>query len=292
MPLVSFEFFPPATSAGHQALASTAHRLAPFQPRFASVTYGAGGTTQDRTLDALRALSQHVDHPLAGHITTVGQTADAVHRVIDAYAELGVRHLVALRGDPPRGESASEPAATSGPSAPRYHTAVELVEGIRQRPDGHTFDISVSAYPEVHPKATSADADLENLKRKLDAGADRAISQFFFDPEVFLRFRDRAAAAGVDKPLVAGIMPVLRFSRVQGFADQCGATVPPELADAFTQSEGDAEVHQLVAATVANEQVSRLWSEGVEEFHFYTMNRAPLTAALCHRLSIIPTPNL
>ena len=276
---VSFEFFPPKTEEGRSKLVVCANELARFDPAFVSVTYGAGGTSQDRTLATVAALASALDVAVAGHLTTVSATSETVHRVIDAYRDLGITRIVALRGDPPI--DGPDPALTG------YETAVDLVAGIRARPDGARFDISVAAYPEVHPKAASARADLDNLKRKIDAGADRAITQFFYDNEVFLRFRDRAGAAGIEVPIVPGIMPVNNFAGVKRFSQQCGASIPRWLEAVLADLDDDPEVQQLVAATLAAEQCQELAEHGVDTFHFYTLNRRHLTSATCHRLGLL-----
>ena len=280
-PIVSFEFFPPQTEEGRARLVALATDLADFGPAFVSVTYGAGGTSQDRTLTAVADLRAALPVPVAGHLTTVGASKDDIDDVIDHYTSLGVEHIVALRGDPPADQEI-------GPS--EYETAADLVTAIRSRPDGDRFEISVAAYPEVHPKAATPAADLDNLKRKIDAGADRAITQFFFDTDAFLAFRDRVDQAGIDVPLVPGIMPIANFAGVCRFAERCGTTVPSWLTEMLGDLDDDPEVHQLVSATVAAEQCRRLVAEGVDEFHVYTMNRRPLPAATCRSLGLAPTP--
>ena len=273
---ISFEFFPPMTPEGRSRLNDVAVELSAYDPAFVSVTYGAGGTSQERTLRTVADLTEALSVPVAGHLTTVGASRDHIHRVIDDYRTLGVGHIVALRGDPQDDDS----------PPPGYGTAVELVSAIRGRSDGADFEISVAAYPEVHPRAASAEADLENLKRKIDAGADRAITQFFFDPDLFLRFRDRAAATGIEVPIVPGIMPITNFSGVRKFAGKCGTAIPPWLAALFDGLDDDPEVHQLVAATIAAEQCKRLIDGGIEAFHIYTMNRRHLSAAIAHTLGL------
>ena len=282
MVAVSFEFFPSDSDESHQKLLDVANELATLSPTFVSVTYGAGGTSQERTLRTVAALTESLSVPVAGHLTTVGASKAQTHQVIDAYRALGVEHVVALRGD-----SSAEPSSgpVDGSAAPGYETAAELVAAIRARPDGAGFEISVAAYPEVHPMATSARADLDNLKRKLEAGADRAITQFFFDPETFLRFRDQTEAARVEAPIVPGIMPITNFTGIQRFSKRCGTTVPSWLSQLFDGLDDDPEVRRLVAATVVAEQCQRLVAEGVDEFHFYTMNRRHLTTATCHALN-------
>ncbi len=284
---VSFEFFPPSTPAGEANLVDCAQTLAAFGPSFMSVTYGAGGTTQDRTLQTIKQLASTEVAPIAGHLTCVGATRNTVDGVIDQYLSLGVRHIVALRGDPPEGH-------TDGTVEGGYRTAAELVAGIRQRADGHgfadeDFEISVGAYPEVHPRAASANADLDNLKAKFDGGATRAITQFFFDPDVFLRFLDRARSAGITAPIVPGIMPVNSYQGIKRFADRCGASIPAWLDDLFGGLDEAPEIRQLVAATVAAEQCRRLAEHGVRHFHFYTLNKPELSAATCRILGLAPT---
>lgn len=284
-PRVSFEFFPPASEQGSRTLLETATALARFQPRFVSVTYGAGGTSQDRTLRALADLVTVLDCPVAGHLTTVNATKEAVHDTLDAYRNLGVDHVVALRGDRP--QEIPPDAVVESP----FGSAIDLVTAIRSRPDGHAFQISVAAYPEVHPKATSPQADLDHLKAKIDAGADRAITQFFFDPEVFLRFMDRCQAAGIQTPIVPGIMPVGNFAGIQRMAKRCGANIPGWMVDLLAGLDDDPDVAHLVSASIAVEQCRRLAAEGVEDFHFYTLNRRHLTAATCVTLGVTRTPD-
>lgn len=280
---VSFEFFPPATPAGEANLARCAEQLAPLAPRFVSVTYGAGGTTQDRTQAAVSRLAGETELDVAGHLTCVGATKDELGSVIDDYVSAGVRHIVALRGDAPEG------AENDGCLDGGYGDAAELVSGIRrhvENTDAADFEISVGAYPEVHPKAASPQADIDSLKQKLDAGADRAITQFFFDADVYLRFLERARAAGITAPIVPGIMPVTNFTNMCRFAERCGTSVPSWMHDLFGGLDDAPEVQQLVAATVAAEQCRRLVEHGVTDFHFYTMNRPELTAATCRILGV------
>ena len=277
----SFEFFPPATEAASSGFRECVNTLEPLRPAFVSVTYGAGGTTQDRTLHSLSDLVRRTELSVAGHLTCVGATRDQVHHVIDEYAAIGVRRIVALRGDPPEG---TEDGTVDG----GYSNAVELVEGIRSRPDGAEFDISVAGYPEVHPRARSAASDLDNLKRKVDAGADRVITQFFYDNEAFLRFHDRARAQGIDVPIVPGVMPVTNFAGVVRFAGGCGTRIPEWMHELFGDVDDDSEIQHLVAATVAAEQCRHLAEHGISQFHFYTMNRPHLTAATCRILGVRP----
>ena len=281
---VSFEFFPPATPAGEASLASCADQLAPLGPEFVSVTYGAGGTTQDRTQQAIERLARETDMAVAGHLTCVGATRSAVGDVIDGYLGAGVRHIVALRGDAPKGQD--DGAVEGG-----YADAADLVAGIRRHVEGtdaEDVQISVGAYPEVHPKAASAQADLDSLKRKLDAGADRAITQYFFDTDVFLRFLDSARRAGITAPIVPGIMPVTNFANIRRFSERCGTAIPGWMHELFADLDDAPEVHQMVAATVAAEQCRRLAEHGVTQFHFYTMNKPELTAATCRILGVRP----
>lgn len=281
---VSFEFFPPATDAGAATLARCADELAPLGPNFVSVTYGAGGTTQDRTHQAVSRLARETELNVAGHLTCVGATKDQVGEVIDDYVSAGVSHIVALRGDAPEGQ-------TDGTVSGGYVDAADLVAGIRSRHDADGIEISVGAYPETHPKAASPEADLENLKKKLDAGADRAITQFFFDTDVFLRFLERARSAGITAPIIPGIMPVTNFSNIARFSSRCGTEIPDWMHDLFAGLDDAPEVHQLVSATLAAEQCRRLAEHGVTNFHFYTMNKPELTAATCRILGVKPAIN-
>lgn len=281
---VSFEFFPPATPTGEANLASCAEQLAPLEPRFVSVTYGAGGTTQDRTQLAVSRLATETDLAVAGHLTCVGSTREQTGAVIDDYLNVGVRHIVALRGDAPAGQ-------TDGSVEGGYRDAAELVAGIRAHVAGteaEDMQISVGAYPEVHPKAASASADLDSLKKKLDAGADRALTQFFFDTDAFLRFHELARAAGITAPIVPGIMPVTNFANICRFSAGCGTTIPEWMHELFDGLDEAPEVHQMIAATLAAEQCRRLAEHGVTEFHFYTMNKPELTAATCRILGVTP----
>ena len=276
---VSFEFFPPKTEKSEATLWKTVERLAPLQPRFVSVTYGADGSTRDRTHRIISRINAETSLTGAPHLTCVEATREEVDSIARSYWDEGVRHIVALRGDPPQGMD------TYAPHPGGYDYAVDLVEGLRGVAD---FDISVAAYPEVHPEAASPIADLDNLKRKLDAGANRAITQFFFDADVYLRFRDLATAAGIDAPIVPGILPISNFASLQRFAAACGASVPAWLNERFEGLDDDPETRQMISANVAIELVERLQSEGVSEFHFYTLNRAELTYAICYALGIRP----
>ena len=276
---VTFEFFPPADAAMAQTLWKSIERLAPLAPAFVSVTYGADGSTRERTHDVVSRIQRETSLTGAPHLTCIGAPRGEILEIARGYWDQGIRHLVALRGDPPGGEARYQPH----PGGFAY--AADLVAGLRRVA---AFDISVAAYPEVHPEARSAEADLDNLKRKIDAGASRAITQFFFDTGIFLRFRDRCAAAGIDAPIVPGILPITRFPQVLRFAARCGTGVPRWLHERFAGLESDEETRRLLAASVAIEQVEALERHGVREFHFYTLNRAELTYAICHALGLRP----
>jgi methylenetetrahydrofolate reductase (NADPH) len=276
---VSFEFFPPNTPEMEATLWSSIQRLAPLAPRFVSVTYGAAGSTRERTHRTVRRLLSETALTPTAHLTCVGASREEVDAVADEYWAAGVRHVVALRGDPPAGGNGYTPHAEG------YPYAADLVRGLRAR---HDFDISVSAYPEGHPEASSLRADLDTLKRKVDAGATHAITQFFFDNTVYFRFLERARRAGINIPITPGIMPVTNFVRMRKFAAQAGASIPPSLAWIFEGLEHDPETRKLVAATVAAEQCQQLADSGVHDFHFYTLNRADLSYAICHILGLRP----
>lgn len=275
---VSFEFFPPKSEDAEIALWDTVCRLAPLQPAFVSVTYGAGGTTRERTHATVTRIAQETALTPAAHLTCVAATRHEVDAVARQYWDAGIRHLVALRGDPPDGDANYQPAADD------YAYASDLVAGLRRVAD---FEISVAAYPEVHPDAPSPASDLDNLKRKIDAGATRAITQFFFDNSAFLRFRDAVAAAGIDTDLVPGIMPVTNFNSIRGFAERCGTSIPVAMAKAFEGLDDDAEGRRRVAEELACSQCLELVEHGVHEFHFYTLNRAALTIAICQQLGTV-----
>ncbi len=276
---VSFEFFPPADAAMETTLWQSVQRLAPLSPRFVSVTYGADGSTRDRTHQLVSRIQRETSLTGAPHLTCVGATREEVLEVARQYWREGIRHIVALRGDAPQG------ATQYVPHPDGYAYASDLVAGLRSVAD---FDISVAAYPETHPEAPSAEADLDNLRKKVDAGASRAITQFFFDTDDYLRFRDRCVAAGIHVSIVPGILPITRFPQVTRFAARCGAKIPSWLAERFAGLDDDPETRRLIAANVAIEQVSRLRHHGVDEFHFYTLNRAELTYAICHALGLRP----
>jgi methylenetetrahydrofolate reductase (NADPH) len=276
---VSFEFFPPADADMEATLWKSVERLAPLSPRFVSVTYGADGSTRERTHNVVTRIQRETPLVGAPHLTCIGASRGEILDIARKYWDQGVRHLVALRGDPPRGQSQYVPRPDG------FAYASDLVAGLKSVAD---FDISVAAYPEVHPEAASADVDLDNLKCKVDAGASRAITQFFYDTSVFLRFRDRAVAAGITAPIVPGILPITRFPQVLRFASMCGASIPEWLKDRFNGLDDDPETRRLIAASVAIEQVQELARQGVRDFHFYTLNRAELTFAICHALGVRP----
>jgi methylenetetrahydrofolate reductase (NADPH) len=274
---VSFEFFPPGDEKMEQSLWQAIRRLAPLQPRFVSVTYGADGSTRDRTHHSVMRVLHETALTPAPHLTCVGATREHVLGIARDYWRAGIRHIVSLRGDPPQGSDRYRPHPGG------FDYAVDLVRGLKSVAE---FEISVAAYPEVHPEAPSAQFDLDNLKSKLDAGAERAITQFFFDNEAFLRFRDRCLAAGITASLVPGILPITRFPQVQRMASRCGANVPQWLCRRFDGLEDDPDTQRMIAASVAIAQVEQLAREGVTEFHFYTLNRVELTYAICHALGV------
>jgi methylenetetrahydrofolate reductase (NADPH) len=274
---VSFEFFPPNDEAMERTLWASIQRLAPLSPRFVSVTYGADGSTRERTHNVVARILRETPLTAAPHLTCVGAPRGEILDIARGYWDAGVRHIVALRGDAPAGQ------ARSSPQPDGYAYAVDLVRGLKSVGD---FDISVAAYPEVHPEAPDARFDLDNLRAKLDAGASRAITQFFFDPDLYLRFRDQCAAAGITAPIVPGILPITRFPQMLKFARRCGASVPEWLVHRFDGLDDDAETRRLIAASFAIEQVRRLQEHGVQEFHFYTLNRSELVFAICHALGV------
>lgn len=279
-PAVSFEFFPPKSEAASAQLWATIAALQSLRPRFVSVTYGAGGSTRETTFATVTRLAHEIGLTAAAHLTCVGSSRAEIRNLLKRYWDAGIRHIVALRGDPP-----VDPDYRPHPDG--YEYAADLVAGIREVAD---FEISVAAFPEVHPRARDAQSDLDNLKRKLDAGATRAITQFFFDVEVYLRFRERAARAGITAPVVPGILPVGNFAQVVKFSRMCGTAVPAWLAELFDGLDEDPETRKLVAAMVATEQCRALAAEGVDQFHFYTLNRADLTLGICRRLGLKPAP--
>lgn len=279
-PRISFEFFPPRTPRASMALWEAVQRLAPLAPDFVSVTYGAGGTTRGRTMSALLAIRDCARLNVAGHLTCVGATQAEVLKVARSYALLGCRRIVALRGDPPAGQIRFEPHPDG------FAGAVELVSALS---DLGQFDIWVAAYPEGHPEATSQQADIDQLKRKLDAGATGAITQLFFENDTFYRFRDACAAAGITAPIVPGILPIEDFDKTVRFADSCGATVPKWMFKAYGNAEDDAS-HDLLSTAIATEQCDELIAEGVNDLHFYTLNKSELVFQVCRALGIEPQP--
>ena len=281
---VSFEFFPPKTAEMESALWDSITRLAPLEPSFVSVTYGAGGSTRERTHATLARLVRETDLKPAAHLTCVAATREEVDDVVRAYHEAGVRHIVALRGDPVSG-----PGSVYEPHPGGYANSTALIEGIRRLGD---FEVTVSAYPEKHPESGTLDADIDVLKAKVDAGATRAITQFFFDNVHYLRYVERVRARGINIPIVPGIVPVQNFRQTASFARKTGASVPQWLADRFEGLDDDPATRRLIAAAVAAEQVLDLVDHGVTDFHFYTMNKADLVYAICHLLGLRPQLNL
>ena len=275
---VSFEFFPPKTPEAEASLWKTVERLAPLNPEFVSVTYGADGSTRERTHQVIESILTKTSLKPVPHLTCVGAPREEIDAIADEYWNMGVRQIVALRGDPEGGAEADYVPHPDG-----YAYASDLVQGLLEK---HPFELFVAAYPETHPQAVSEDADLENLKRKVDAGGHRAITQFFFDNEIFLRFRDRVAAAQIDVELIPGILPVTNFNTLVRFAGACGASIPQSLSTLFEGLDEDPTTRQLIAAHAAVSQAEDLGREGVEDFHFYTLNRADLSFAVCHALGV------
>jgi len=275
-PELSFEFFPPSSTSANLRLWRAVERLAPLGPKFVSVTYGAGGTTRDRTYAAILTIRDRANLNLAGHLTCVDATRKDVLNVAAKYKSMGIKHIVALRGDPPKGGKFSRHLGGFG-------SGVELVEGLSSL---GTFDISVAAYPEKHPEAASIESDIENLKRKIEAGANRAITQFFFNNEHFLRFRDRATAAGINASIIPGVLPIENFEKAASFAQRCGTEVPTWMHDAFKNAvESD---QQLLATSICADQCDELVREGVEHLHFYTLNNPDLTYDICRAVGAEP----
>jgi len=274
---VSFEFFPPNDPEMEKTLWASLERLAPLAPRFVSVTYGADGSTRERTHNVVARILRETRLTPAPHLTCVGAPRGEILDIARGYWDAGVRHIVALRGDAPGGPGGYVPHPDG------FAYARDLVAGLRAVGD---FDISVAAYPEVHPDAPDAKFDLDNLRAKIDAGANRAITQFFFDTDIFLRFRDQCEAAGVRASIVPGILPITRFPHMLKFAKRCGTSVPDWLVQRFDGLDDDPETRRMIAANFAIEQVRRLQEHGVHEFHFYTLNRAELTYSICHALGV------
>jgi len=274
---VSFEFFPPKSDKMAETLWQSIETLAPLGPRFVSVTYGAGGSTRERTHATVERLVRETALTPAAHLTCVGASRDEIDDIARSYWDCGVRHIVALRGDPP------EPGQPYAPHPQGYANAAELVAGLKKVAP---FEISVAAYPETHPDSDCPDSDLDNLIAKIDAGADRAISQFFFSADNFFRFRDRVAARGVDIEIVPGILPVSNVAQTRKFAGQCGAAIPDWMDRLFEGLDDLPAARHLVAATIAGELCGQLYAGGVRQFHFYTLNRAELAFAICHLLGV------
>lgn len=277
LPKISFEFFPPKTEEMEERLWLSIDKLIPLEPRFVSVTYGAGGTTRERTHSTVKRILEQTTVKPAAHLTCIGASKAEINAVAESYWELGVRHIVALRGDPPEGTAKYQPHPEG------YAYASDLVRGLKQIAD---FEISVAAYPETHPEAGSLQAEIDNLKRKVDAGSTRAITQYFFDTDLYLRFLDAVRKNGIEVPIVPGILPVTNFKQLVAFSGRCGASVPAWIADLFEGLDVDPQTRNLVAAIVAVEQCRTLKSAGIDEFHFYTLNRSDLTQAICHILGI------
>ncbi len=279
-PNVSFEFFPPKNEKMERDLWQAIDRLAPLCPDFVSVTYGAGGSTRERTHATLKRILTETNLKPAAHLTCVAATRGEVNEVIRGYADIGVKHIVALRGDPTDGLG-----GTYRPHPGGYENAADLVGGIRAIGD---FEVTVSAYPEKHPESPDIETDFDMLKAKIDAGATRAITQFFFDNRVYLDYLEAAAKRGISIPIVPGILPVINFASAAKFASQCGASIPPSLAQSFEGLEDEPEIRQLVAAAIMAEQVADLYDNGIRDFHFYTMNRANFVYTISHLLGLRP----
>lgn len=274
---ISFEFFPPTGPKSEAKLWQTLEKLAPLSPDFASITYGAGGSTQDRTFDTVKRIHDELKIPATSHLTIVGATKTEINQLLLDYKAAGITGILALRGDAPEGQGHFEPHPQG------FKDSISLIEHI-QKMGG--FDVSVAAYPEIHPRAKSAIADLDYLKQKMDAGANRAITQFFFDADAFLRFRDLAVTAGITIPIIPGILPVTNYKRVKGFAKACGASIPGWFHSIFNGLDENPKLRELVAVTVASELVLQLKNEGVKDFHIYTLNKWESTEAICNVLGV------
>lgn len=279
-PKVSFEFFPPKSEKAEAALWRSVDRLQAFAPQFVSVTYGADGSTRERTHDIIQSLQAQTDLATMPHLTCVGAERATIDEIADEYWNMGVRRIMALRGDPVGGAG-----QTYEPHPGGYAYAADLVEGLMAR---HPFEIAVAAYPETHPEAPSARFDLDNLKRKFDAGASLAVTQYFFSTDAFLRFRDQCVLAGIEQTIIPGILPVTNFATTERFSKACGTDVPAWLKTSFEGLDEDSQTRNLIAANIAIEQVLALQAEGIDEFHFYTLNRAELCYAVCHALGLRP----
>jgi len=281
-PRISFEFFPPKSLEGSFRLWDTVRALAPLDPNFVSVTYGAGGTTRELTHEAVTTIGKQFDLDVAAHLTCVNQTRDETMRIVDSYVDSGVNQIVALRGDPPKGEGRFTPHSDG------FANSVELVEALAARGD---VTIRVGAYPDPHPEAREAGDDVRWLKRKIDAGAHAAVTQFFFEAETFLRFRDECRAAGIEAPIIPGVVPIENWAGVRKFATSCGTPIPAWLDDAFEKAERDGRA-RLLATSLATELCSTLIEEGVEDLHFYTLNKPELTRDVCRALGVQPRQTL
>ena len=276
---ISFEFFPPKSDAGEKQVWSAINRLSLFGPSFVSVTYGAGGSTRERTHRTVSELAKNTTMRPAAHLTCVDASKNEVNAVVDGYSAAGVKHIVALRGDAQNGES----VFTAHPQG--YQNAADLVQGISNRGN---FEISVAAYPERHPESPNWDHELDNLKRKIDAGASRAITQFFFENDVFEEFVERARSAGISIPIIPGLLPVYKFAQTHSFAKRCGADVPHWLELAFNGLDNDLDTQRLVSTAILAEQVFDLAERGFEDVHFYTLNRSEIVFAVCHLMGLGP----
>ena len=281
---VSFEFFPPASEKMEKSLWKAVDLLAPLKPKFVSITYGAGGSTRDRTHATVKRMQEMTGLEPAAHLTCVGATVEEVNTVIRGYWEVGVRHIVALRGDPPDGSTGCYKPHPRG-----YENAAALTAGIRSIGD---FFVSVAAYPEMHPESASPAADIEMLKKKTDAGAKQAITQFFFNPEQYFRYRDKVAAAGISIPIIPGIIPVFNLARIKSFAAKCGTEVPSWLDERFIGLDDDVAARKAIAADIATKLCQDLRSGGVKQFHFYTLNQADLTLEICRNLGVNREPGV
>ncbi len=281
-PKMSFEFFPPKTPEMEDKLWRSITRLAPLCPEFVSVTYGAGGSTRERTHATVKRLLEETDLTPAAHLTCVGSSREEIAKIAQGYWDLGVTHIVALRGDPPAGEDGYTPHPEG------YAYADSLVKGLKDIAD---FDISVAAYPETHPQAPSSEADIEHLKRKFDAGASRAITQYFFDVDCYLRFLDKVRAAGIEADIVPGLVPVANYAQLVRFSTMCGATIPDWVHHLFDGLDDTPQLRDQVSIAMTTEICRQLWAEGVRQFHFYTLNRAQLTLATCRLMGIHPNPS-
>lgn len=282
VPAISFEFFPPRDLEASFTLFETVQTLGAYKPRFVSVTYGAGGTTRDITRDAVATLHKHTGLNVAAHLTCVDASRQETLTIADQFAKAGVTDIVALRGDPPKGADGFTPHENG------FASSVELINALAQQ---NRFNIRVGAYPERHPEATSDDADIDWLKAKIDAGATEAITQFFFEAETFLRFRDRCTKAGITAPIIPGILPIENWTGTRKFAERCGANVPQWLIDAYAKAQRD-DREQLLSISIATELCSDLMDEGVDALHFYTLNKPDLTREICHAIGIQPEQSL